>query len=336
MPMAGILALNGCYASSLGGFADVLQVANAHLRKQHGGAARPFQWRFISLATGPVCASNGLPIAVDAEARERKYDLIFIPSLHYSGHRAFDQFLKSLGPTYPWLVEQWRAGALLAANCTGTFVLARTGLLDGRVATTTWWLEQQFRARYPNVKLEMGPVVTEVDRLMCGGASASYLLQAVRVVEKFCGTAIASQTAKAMLIDVSQTSQTPYLPLLQESTHSDELVRRAQAWLAEHLADPLRLADLASFLAVSERTLIRRFNTVLREPPLSYLQKLRIDSARAMLETGTLSIERISNCVGYRDTSSFSRLFRERIGVSPGQYRTRFQFGRHGNDVEDQ
>jgi transcriptional regulator GlxA family with amidase domain len=244
--------------------------------------------------------------------------------------------LKSLGPTCPWLIEQWQAGALLSANCTGTFVLARTGLLDGRIATTTWWLEQQFRARYPSVKLEMRSVVTEADRLMCGGASASYLLQAVRVVERFCGTAIASQTAKTMLIDVSQTSQTPYLPLLPEATHSDELVSRAQAWFTEHLAEPLRLADLAKSLAVSERTLIRRFNTVFREPPLSYLQKLRIDSASAMLETGSLSIERISNCVGYSDTSSFSRLFRERIGLSPGQYRTRFQIGNPGTDIEGQ
>ncbi|MDM0111244.1 helix-turn-helix domain-containing protein [Variovorax sp. J22R133] len=325
MPRAAILAFDGCYASSLGGFADVLQVANSHLRRQQGASAALFEWRFASLSGEAIAASNGLLLSTHKIGAREHYDLVFIPSLHYAGHRQFDQLLKGQPATCAWLASQWRRGAWLAANCTGTFILAQTGLLDDRAATTTWWLERQFRTRFPRVDLQMRPVLTEVDRLLCAGASASYLLQAIRVVERFSGPAIASQCAKSMLIDVSQTSQTPYLPLLANIAHTDAVVHRAQHWLQRNMSRPVRIAELAGELAVSERTLVRRFNAVLDQSPLTYLQHLRIDSARALLEASDLGIDQIAVQVGYNDPSSFSRLFRERMGLSPGAYRNRFQ-----------
>ncbi len=325
MPNAAILALEGCYASSLGGFADILQVANSHLRKQQGGSAAFFEWRFVSLGGQSISASNGLQLQTHKIDAREKFDLVFIPSLHYAGHKQFDELLRRQSAACAWLASQWQRGAWLAANCTGTFILAQTGLLDDRIATTTWWLERQFRTRFPRVNLQLRPVVTEVDRLLCAGASASYMLQAIRVVERFAGPVIASQCAKSMLIDISQTTQTPYLPLLADIDHTDALVHRAQHWLHKNMSRGVRIAELAADMAVSERTLIRRFNAVLDLSPLTYLQRLRIDSARALLEAGDLGIEQIATQVGYSDTSSFSRLFRERMGVSPGAYRSRFQ-----------
>jgi transcriptional regulator GlxA family with amidase domain len=325
MPRAAILALDGCYASSLSGFADILQVANSHLRRQQGASAALFEWRFVSQAGETIAASNGLQLQTHKLGPREQFDLVFIPSLHYGGHRQFDQLLKRQGANCAWLTSQWRRGALLAANCTGTFVLAQTGLLDDRIATTTWWLERQFRLRFPRVDLQLRPVLTEVDRLLCAGAFASYLLQAVRVVERFAGPAIASQCAKSMLIDVSQTTQTPYLPLLADVSHADSVVHRAQHWLQNHMSRAIRMSDLAAELAVSERTLIRRFQAALEQTPLTYLQHLRIDSARALLEAGDLGVEQIALQVGYSNASSFSRLFRERVGLSPAAYRRRFQ-----------
>ncbi|MDM0109446.1 helix-turn-helix domain-containing protein [Variovorax sp. J22R24] len=325
MPRAAILAFDGCYASSLGGFADILQVANSHLRRQQGASAALFEWRFVSLTGEPVAASNGLQLQTHKVGAREHFDLVFIPSLHYAGHSKFDQLLKGQSAVCAWLTSQWRRGAWLAANCTGTFILAQTGLLDGRIATTTWWLERQFRTRFPRVDLQLRPVLTEVDRLLCAGASASYLLQAVRVVERFSGPAIASQCAKSMLIDVSQTTQTPYLPLLADISHTDAVVHRAQHWLQSNMARAVRISELAAELAVSERTLVRRFGAVLDQSPLTYLQHLRIDSARALLEASDLGVDQIASQVGYNDPSSFSRLFRERMGLSPGAYRSRYQ-----------
>lgn len=325
MPRAAILAFDECYASSVGGFADVLQVANAHLRRQQGEPALQFEWRFVSLSGGPILASNGLQLQTQKLEPQEHFDLVFIPSLHHGGRERFDYVLSQQAELKNWLIAQWQSGAWLAANCTGTFILAKTGLLDRKTATTTWWLERQFRASFPKVDLQLRSVITESDRLVCAGSSASYLLQAIRIIERFAGAAIASQTAKTLLIDVSQTSQVPYLPLLAERMHSDSLVQRAQHWLQANMTKELRITELAERLGTSDRTLIRRFTVALDQTPLAYLQDLRLEAARALLENSDQSVKVIASQVGYNDTSSFSRLFRQRIGISPGAYRSRLQ-----------
>ncbi|MGO4004075.1 GlxA family transcriptional regulator [Pseudomonas fluorescens] len=325
---AAILALDGCYASSLAGFGDVLHVTNAHLsRQQHKTGttmARSFAWQFVSHKGRPVTACNGLALNTAVPLPEEKLDIIFIPGLYYSGHDGFERMLEAAEPQREWLKAQWREGAALAANCTGTFLLAETGLLHGRQATTTWWLERLFRERYPGVNLQLRSMVTEEDRLWCAGASASYLLQAVRMVEHFCGANTAMLTAKTMLIDTSQTTQLPYLPLQMETVHSDTMVAKAQHWLLKHFAEDVSLPELAAALSVSVRTLIRHFNSVLGTTPLTYLQNLRIEISMTLLESGDLSIEEIANQVGYQNASSFTRLFRKQVGSTPAAYRSRF------------
>ncbi|HQU80717.1 MAG TPA: helix-turn-helix domain-containing protein [Azonexus sp.] len=324
MPTAAILGFDDAYASVVGGFADMLQVANSFLRRQGAAPSGLFEWHFVSEKGQTVRASNGLELAMRPMSPGTPYDLVFIPSLHYRSWTEFQRFLEGQPFVCDWLTRQWKNGAWISANCTGTFLLAETGLLDHRTATTTWWLERQFRERFPDVDLQMRPAVTEDERLVCGGAHATFLLQSVRVLGHFVGKAIAMQCARSMLIDLTQTIQTPLHPLIADQSHNDPLVQRAQKWLQEHMAKPVRIRDLADKLAVSERTLIRRFNAALNQSPLTYLQHLRIDTARALLEAGDLSTEQIAHFVGYHDMSSFSRLFRERIGFTPGAYRGRF------------
>jgi transcriptional regulator GlxA family with amidase domain len=321
MPVAAIYLYDQCYASSVSGFADVMQVANAHLAAQ--GSAEQYSWSFISAAR-QVTASNGLPLKSRRAEADERFDIVYIPACHYPGYHGFRALLDQQRPQ--WLVRQWEMGAELIATCTGTFLLADTGLLDGRVATTTWWLEEQFRSWFPAVDLQMAPILTQADRLFCAGALSSYHLQSIQTVERHSGAALAARCAKSLLIDVSQTLQTPFLPLLAHRSHEDALVRRAQDHLERHLAEPVRLADLAQRLAVSERTLIRRFQQAVETTPLAYLQNLRIEAARALLETGNQRVEDIAQAVGYQDGSSFVRLFRERIGLTPAAYRRKFRF----------
>jgi transcriptional regulator GlxA family with amidase domain len=325
MYRAAVLSYDNCYASNLAGFADVLQIANSHLRRQMGDVTPQFEWRFVSTDGQPVTASNGLQFNTQLIRPREKFDLVFVPSAHYAGSKASDRLLARQAEACDWLVTQWQTGAYLAANCTGTFVLAETGLLDERPATTSWWLADQFRSRFPRVDLQLEPVITEADRLICAGAQASYLLQTIRIIERVSGPVIASQCAKAMLIDVSQTKQTPYLPLLTDKAHADSLVHRAQHWLQKNVSKDVKMSEMASDLSVSERTIIRRFQAALNQSPLRYLQTLRIETARGLLEAGDLNVERIALQVGYNDTSSFCRLFREKVGISPGTYRNRFR-----------
>lgn len=325
MPHVALLAVEGFYLSCAAGFADVLQVGNVHLRQQQGAASRPFEWAFVSERGGQVAASNGVQIQTERfDARER-YDIVVIPAIFYPGYKPFAAVLARQAVAHDWLRAQWTAGAVLGATCTGVFVLAETGLLDARTATTTWWLDRQFRTRYPKVDLQYRTVLTEVDRLICAGATASYMLQAVRIVDRFLGPVIASQCARTMLIDVSNTSQIPYLPLLPETSHADSMVDRAQNWLQKNMARDVTIPQLAGAMAVGERTLVRRFGAALGQTPLGYLQSVRLQAARALLESGDMTVQAIAAQVGYSDVSSFSRLFRENVGTSPGAYRRRFR-----------
>ena len=325
MHHVAILAVDGCYVSCAAGFADVLQAANAHLRQQQGPSGRGFAWSFVSADGGPVAGSNGLLLATQPLSERAFHDVVVVPAIHYPGFKPFVQFLDGQARIYDWLRGQWQHGAWIGANCTGTFLLAQSGLLDGRAATTTWWLDRQFRSRYPRVDLQYKSVLTETDRLVCAGATATYLLQAIRIVERFMGPELASQCAKSMLIDASQSGHIPYLPLLAPARHSDSLVERAQHWLQQHLAEAVTMPALAGALAVSDRTLVRRFAAAVGTTPLGYLQAVRLDAARALLEAGDLGVQAVATQVGYSDVSSFTRLFRHGFGLSPGAYRRRFR-----------
>jgi transcriptional regulator GlxA family with amidase domain len=319
-----ILAVEGCYVSCAAGFADVLQAANAHLRQQRGGAGRPFEWSFVSADGAPVAASNGMRIEVRPLGWRRRFDVVAVPAIHYPGFKPFVRFLDEQDAVYAWLRSQWRAGAWIGANCTGTFLLAQSGLLDRRAATTTWWLDRQFRSRYPEVDLRYRSVLVETDRLSCAGATATYLLQAIRIVDRFLGPQIASQCARSMLIDTSHTGHIPYLPLLTEATHADSIVERAQDWLQKNLHRDVTISDLARHVAVSDRTLTRRFGAAIGQTPLGYLQAVRLDAARALLEAGDMPVRSVALQVGYQDASSFTRLFRQGFGLTPAAYRRRF------------
>jgi transcriptional regulator GlxA family with amidase domain len=324
MTHVAILAVEGCYVSCAAGFADVLQAANAHLRQQQGPGSRPFEWSFVSAGGGPVAASNGMNVETRPLAWRERFDVVAVPAIHYPGFKPFVSFLDRQADLYAWLRAQWAAGAWIGANCTGTFLLAQSGLLDGRAATTTWWLDRQFRSRYPLVDVQYRSVLVETDRLACAGATATYLLQAVRMVDRFMGPHIASQCAKSMLIDVSQTGHIPYLPLLAQTRHADSVVERAQDWLQKNMARDVSMQELARRLAVSDRTLVRRFAAALGQTPLGYLQAVRLEAARGLLEAGDMPVQSVAARVGYSDASSFSRLFREGFGLSPAAYRRRF------------
>lgn len=326
MPSVALITLEGCYASSLTGLMDILQVANAHARKQFGDHISLFEWQFVSHSGGAVKTSGGLSLATDPiGSHNRAYDLVYIPGIFYSGQDAFERFLKSQAQLCSWIAKQWRQGAIVAANCTGTFLLAEVGLLDKRNATTTWWLEKRFRQRYPKVSLDVRHLLTEDERLICAGGIPTYQHLALRIVEHFFSPAIASLCAKTLLVDVGQTAQAPFLPLSDSSDHGDSLVAKAQYRLQQDLRRPLTIKALADELAVSQRTLTRRFNVALGMQPLTYLQNLRIEAAKQLLEITDMNIETIIHDVGYSDASSFSRLFVERTEMTPTAYRDRFK-----------
>ena len=323
-----IWVYDGILASGVAGPIDVLSAANYLNGKLAARGAKPlpmFAWRVESLDGQPVTAASGQSIPVDGKIDPRKRaDAILLTAPFFSNMDEFIGRREQMNALSSALRRQRKAGAVLAAYCTGNYLLAEAGLLDGQVATTHWANAADFARRYPRVELRAREVLTWQDGIVSGGSVTSYLNLAVRLVEMFAGDKLAAMTAKSLLIDMNRTSQASYAKLLDDHGHVDSLVARAQQRMEATLPQGFRLSELAAWLAVSERTLNRRFKQAVGLAPLTYLQNLRVEVAKQLLESRPIGLEIVSQRVGYGDISTFRELFKRKTGLSPSEYQMRF------------
>ena len=328
MPLIRIWVYDSILASGVAGSIDIFTAANAVWTKKKGDrrARKPFlQWRVESLDGKPVQTASGQLITVDGPINARaSADAIIVTAPFIGDIERFFENPNRLDPLLAALRRQHERGSLLASYCTGSFILAEAGLLDGGVATTHWAQAKMFAKRYPQVDLRVSEILTEQNHILCSGAVTTSLNLALRLVEKFAGSEVAGATGKMMLIDTNRISQSSYSSLPEETGHSDALVARAQRWMEKTLKEGFSLAELARHLAVSERTLNRRFKLATGDAPLHYLQSLRVDVAKRLLATTLLRVEAVSARVGYSDLSTFRRLFRRETGLTPRDYQRRF------------
>jgi transcriptional regulator GlxA family with amidase domain len=322
-----IWVYDGILASGVAGTLDVFTAANAVWARANAGRsgkAPLLHWQIESLDGKPVRTASGQDIRVDGAINPRAVaDAIVVPGPFVANIERFLNRPEMLKPLFAALRRQHERGALLASYCTGSFILAEAGLLDKNMATTHWAQAKTFASRYPAVDLRVSEILTEQNRILCSGAVTTSLNLAIRLVDKFAGAEIAAATAKMMLIDTNRVSQSSYANM-PEAPHSDELVTRAQRYMEKSLQQGFNLAELARHLAVSERTLNRRFKLALGEAPLHYLQSLRVDVAKRLLEMRGLNVDTVGQRVGYRDLSTFRRLFKRETGLSPREYQRRF------------
>ena len=215
-------------------------------------------------------------------------------------------------------------GAAVATVCTGTFVLAEMGLLEGRKATTNWQHVRLFRKRYPGVDLRPEYMLTEDDNIICTAAATAVYNLALHLIRRYGSQNLASVCAKALLVDPNRISQSPYVMAAPLRHHGDNQVLEAQAIMEKEYAALESIDDLAREVGISPRHFKRRFKQATGELPLKYLQRIRIDAAKEKLETTRESIDKITWAVGYRDVSSFTRLFKQMTDISPRAYRDKF------------
>lgn len=314
-----ILLPGKCFGSGVAGSLDIFALAN----RLNGRAL--FRWRLLSEHGEAVSSETGLRFEVEGDFRRAsRADVVLLHGIPFHGIKAFERELPGTQALSKTLRDAHAAGCVVAANCTGVVVLAESGLLDGRPATVCWWLSAWFRTRYPRVALQTHAVLAESERVLCSGATTSWLNLSLRLVEQFGGAALAQRCSRLMLIDQHRSSQAPWSTLQQYEGHGDLVVATAQEWLHAHVAEPFSLAALARVACVGERTLMRRFKQALGDTPLHYLQQLRLFAARDLLEAGRLSVEQIVVEVGYSDVSTFRKLFRRELHCTPNEYRKRF------------
>lgn len=285
-----------------------------------------FDAKIVTMDGKPVDTTTGQQIHPHAGINDiERPDIILISSL-LSASATFadvDSYLKNAAPAVDWVRQMSRDGSFVASACSGTFLLAEAGLLDGRDATTHWMLEGVFRRRYPRVSYHGERLLLEYGDLICGGAFSAFNDVLLRLIERYAGREIAMLCARVMLLEPSRELQQPFAQSGNKH-HEDESIARAEAWLKHHFDKKISVEEAADAVAMGGRNFKRRFKAATGETPLEYLQRLRIESAKRQLEQSARSSLNVIWSVGYEDASSFRRLFKKHTGVTMEQYRRRF------------
>jgi transcriptional regulator GlxA family with amidase domain len=224
----------------------------------------------------------------------------------------------------PWLRRHYEKGAYLAGVCMGAAYLAETGLLDSKRATTHWAVADDLKKRWPKVDWKCEHILTEDSRLLCSGGVTAAADVSLYLVEKLCGHEVAVQTAKALLLSMPRTHQSGYAVLPLSPPHDDDRVRQAESFIQAHYGATLSVEKLAGSVGMSERTFLRRFKAATGRVPAGYLQAVRVEAAKAILERDSTPVQTVSLKVGYEDVSFFRTLFKRATGMTPGEYRERF------------
>ncbi len=325
MKKIAFVASDSSSISGITGGLEIFKITNLLSRIQSPGKQKRFECSVISLDKGSFTICPGLVCEFPKGlSMEERYDAIILIGFIYSDINQLIKKIDSSKDAVSWILKQYSAGALIGANCSATLLLAETGLLDGKSATTSWWLNSLFKKRYPKIKLEIDALMVENKQLICSGALTSYLNLVLCIIEKLTDKSLALACSKMMLIDINKNSQAPYVMQQRMLDLSDDMVTKAQHWIYANFKNKIDFQVLSNHLAVSYRTFIRRFKFATGETPSKYLQKLRIEAAKDLLETTNLNLEAIIESVGYSDTSSFSILFKRLTQLTPKEYRTRF------------
>jgi transcriptional regulator GlxA family with amidase domain len=320
-----IVATDNAVASNITGVLDFFGFCNTfwHVTNEHE-VTDLFDCKLVSPDGEPITTSSSIVIPAHSPDVIDNADALIISSAQVYDTPGFELYLKKMSPLFDQIKAFYTGQKSIGAFCSGTFVLAATGLLDNKTATCAWWLTDLFKRRYPKVNLSLDNIVISQDNLYTGGATTAYLSLCLKLVEDMAGEFVASQMAKIMLVDPNRTSQLPFMSMQQLSGHKDAQVGKIQQWMQVNLRESFSLDDLAERFALSKRTLIRRFKQAVGDTPVNYLQRLRVEEAKRLLETTPAPLEEIVARVGYGDVSTFRKLFQQLTQLSPKAYRLRF------------
>jgi transcriptional regulator GlxA family with amidase domain len=316
-----------CDPSIIYGVFDTLWAAGRSWGGSKATDGRPlFEPRLVGAEAGPIRLVTGVSIIPqDTIAEVRRTDVVFVPNVIVdtaAGLRALDRRILK------WIGRMHRKGAQLYSACGGSLVLAEAGLLEGQQATTHWGYEALFRDQFPNVKLHMERVLVQTGAghsVVCSGGASSWQDLALLLVAKHGGTEEAIRMSKLFLYQWHRDGQLPYASMIQNVDHGDAVIARCQDWIAQHYERADIVAQLVRQSGLPKRSFDRRFRAATGYSPLGYIQALRVEEAKQLLETSTVAADSVGRAVGYQDAASFRRLFRRLAGMPPGDYRKKFQ-----------
>ena len=249
-----------------------------------------------------------------------KTDLIIIPSLNHNYHNA----VKGNELLIDWIEQQYKAGAEIASICTGAFMLASAGLLDGKTCSTHWSAADTFRTMFPKVHLQADRLITDEHGIYTNGGAYSFLNLVIYLVEKYYDRQTAIFCSKVFQIEMDRNSQSAFTIFTGQKLHGDDMVQQAQAYIENKLDEKISVEDLSSRFAVGRRNFDRRFIKATGNTPLEYSQRVKMESAKKAFETSRKTVNEVMYEVGYSDIKAFREVFRKITGMSPLEYRGKY------------
>jgi transcriptional regulator GlxA family with amidase domain len=250
----------------------------------------------------------------------KKTDLIIIPALFGNMQQAIEANKK----LKPWIVDQYNKGSEVASLCVGAFMLASTGLLSGKKCSTHWGFTNQFREMFPDVEVVDGSIITEEKRLYSSGGANSYWNLLLHLVEKYTNRETAILASKYFAIDIDRESQSAFALFQGQKSHNDEVVLKAQEYIEKNVTQKFSVDELAATVAVGRRSFERRFKLATNNTVLEYMQRVKIEAAKRSFESSRKNISEVMFDVGYTDTKAFRSIFKKITGLSPAEYRNKY------------
>ncbi|MEO6730622.1 MAG: helix-turn-helix domain-containing protein [Ferruginibacter sp.] len=249
-----------------------------------------------------------------------KTDLIIIPSLNHNYKKAVEENKLMID----WLEQQYNRGAEIASICTGAFMLASSGLLDGKRCSTHWAVAESFRSAFPKVNLQPDKLITDEHGIYTNGGAYSFLNLLIYLIEKYYDRQTAIFCSKVFQIEMDRQSQSAFTIFTGQKLHGDEMVQQAQAYIESKVDEKISVEDLSSRFAVGRRNFDRRFIKATGNTPVEYSQRVKIESAKKAFETSRKTVNEVMYAVGYSDVKAFREVFRKITGMSPLEYRDRY------------
>jgi transcriptional regulator GlxA family with amidase domain len=323
-----VLASNKCVVSALYGILDVFYAANYCASQRFGlGVKENLDCQIVTIDNKPIIGYNGIQVMPTCQLNYDDIpDVVVVSS---SVKPVLECCEESVNIEQKELVEPWlrychQQGSILASYCTGSFLLAECGLLSRKVATTHWRSADLFRKLYPFIRLDSEELIVDNGDVVCSGGAMAYIDLALYLIEKSIGREVATDCAKLMVFDPVRQKQSPYVSFQSQKEHEDQAILKAQEWLEGHFKQSILIEKLAEHVGLGSRTFKRRFKLATNETPISYLQRIRVEHVKMKLESSTDPINKIIWSAGYEDVSSFRQLFKKFTGITPKEYRLKY------------
>jgi len=320
MKHISILVPKGAILGSLEGSRQLLTQVNHFFAAR--GMAPVFEVQLVGLAdktpiTGGLFTVNAQVVLEEV----KKTDLIIIPALDgeiVSAVKNNEEFI-------PWIIDQHRKGAEVASLCMGAFLLASTGLLKGKKCATHWMAAGQFRQMFPDVELVTEKIITDEQGIYSSGGAFSYLNLILYLIEKYAGREMAVLSSKVFAIEMERSSQSPFIIFQGQKDHADDPIKKAQDFIEKNYQEKITVEQLASMFALGRRNLERRFKKATANTVVEYIQRVKIEAAKMSLENSRENVNEVMYNVGYTDTKAFRSTFKRITGLSPMEYRNKYQ-----------